>query len=85
MASQTATNTPFGSKIAKNFALVASNDSPKVKDGKELALDSVVPVVLTDQVMFPFSIGSSLHSFIGPLLDIYQVEEVHTFFPCIMT
>ena len=84
MAFQTATNTPSGSKTVKNLTMLSSIDSPKVKDGKELTLDPVVPVALIDQVMLPCSVGSSFHSFIGYLLDTNQVEKVLTFFPCLV-
>ena len=85
MASQTAINTPSGFETTKNLKVLASSNLLKVKDGKELAPDPVAPTTLTEQVMLPFSISSSLYSFIGPFLDADQAKEVHTFFPSIMT
>ena len=69
MASHTTTNTSSGFEITKNLIVVVSSDALKIKDGKELALNPVVLVMLTNKVILPFSISSYTHSFIGPLLD----------------
>ena len=83
MASQALETTLSHSGVTKGLLLVASIENPKMIKGIEVAPNPVVLVTLTGQVMLPFSIGSSTVSFIGPLLDQKEAEQVCPFFPCL--
>ena len=68
-ASHILKNTSSHFEVAKDLTLVASLEAPKVVEGKEEALDPIVLASLFGKVMLPFSIGSSIYSFIRLLLD----------------
>ena len=82
MTSQTPETTPSHFGVPKDFTMVAFTEAPMMVKDKEVALNSVVPTTLSDQVMLPFFVDSSTFSFIGPLLDQEEAEQARPFFPC---
>ena len=63
--------------------VVAYTPYPDVDGNRRMAPDPEATELLQSQLILPFSLGSTMHDFLHPLLTPPEVQKIKSFFPCI--
>ena len=66
---------------ASHLQIVASALGPITDGDRRMAPDPEATELLQSQVILPFSLSSTTHAFLGPLLTPKEAQKDHSFLP----